>query len=53
MSMDLCCIHCSQNCRIHIETENGRIRAITGQACRMGEEYAQGQFLIYGDEEES
>lgn len=50
--MDLPCIRCSQNCRIHIESKNGQIQTIAGAACPMGEEYAQSQFLIYGDDED-
>ena len=49
--MDFPCIRCSQNCRIHIESENGQIKTITGHACPMGEEYAQGQYLIFGDDD--
>jgi CxxC motif-containing protein len=50
-SMELPCIRCSQNCRIRIESEQGEIKAIHGAACPMGEEYARGQYLIYGDDE--
>jgi len=50
--MDMVCIQCSQNCRIRLRSEHGEIREISGHACPMGEEYARGQFLIFGDDED-
>lgn len=41
--MELTCIRCPMGCAIHVETENGAVASVTGNACPRGEEYAKSE----------
>ena len=44
MELDIQCSRCTLGCQLHIESEDGELRSLTGNDCPMGEEYAR--FLV-------
>lgn len=38
---ELVCIRCPLGCMINVELENNEVKAVTGNTCKRGEEYAK------------
>lgn len=38
---DLICIGCPLGCMVHVEIHNGLIKSISGNTCKLGEDYAK------------
>ena len=37
---ELTCIGCPMGCQLKVEIENGEVRTVTGNTCKIGEQYA-------------
>ncbi|MGB8452391.1 MAG: DUF1667 domain-containing protein [Anaerocolumna sp.] len=42
---ELICIGCPLGCMLHVELHNGFIRSITGNTCKVGEDYAKKEIM--------
>ena len=38
--MDFICIRCPMGCALHVDMEQGAVKAVSGNGCRQGEQYA-------------
>lgn len=39
--MDFTCIRCPMGCPLHVELENGAVKSVSGNTCKLGEAYAR------------